>query len=185
MAGIVVVFPRAEDARGIRNLLVRSGFSVHAVCTTGAQAISQTEDLNSGIVISGYKLPDMMYSELQECLPEGFDMLLMASGGHLAECDTQSLVSLSMPLKAHELISTVEMMLRECERKRKKRREMPRERKPEENALIEEAKELLMLHKSMSEKEAHKYLQKCSMDSGTNMVETARMVFAMFGVSEE
>ena len=71
MTGIVVVFPRVEDARGIKNVLVRSGFTVHAVCTTGAQAISALEDLNGGIVISGYRLADMMYLELKECLPEG------------------------------------------------------------------------------------------------------------------
>ena len=31
----------------------------------------------------------------------------------------------------------------------------------------------------MTEEEAHRYLQKCSMDSGTNMVETAMMVLSM------
>lgn len=30
----------------------------------------------------------------------------------------------------------------------------------------------------MSEEEAHRYMQKCSMDSGNNMVETAKMIFA-------
>ena len=42
--------------------------------------------------------------------------------------------------------------------------------------LIERAKALLMEKKSMTEIQAHKYLQKCSMDSGTNMVETAHMI---------
>ena len=28
----------------------------------------------------------------------------------------------------------------------------------------------------MTEEEAHRYIQKCSMDSGTNMVEMAKMV---------
>ena len=31
----------------------------------------------------------------------------------------------------------------------------------------------------MTEEEAHRYIQKCSMDSGTNMVETAEMVLSM------
>jgi response regulator NasT len=31
----------------------------------------------------------------------------------------------------------------------------------------------------MTEEEAHKYLQKTSMDSGTNLVETAEMIFAL------
>ena len=32
---------------------------------------------------------------------------------------------------------------------------------------------------NMTEEEAHRYIQKCSMDSSTNMVETAQMVIAM------
>ena len=31
----------------------------------------------------------------------------------------------------------------------------------------------------LTEEEAHKYLQKCSMDSGTNMVETAQMIMSL------
>ena len=31
----------------------------------------------------------------------------------------------------------------------------------------------------MTEAEAHRYIQKCSMDSGTNMVETAQMIISI------
>mgnify|MGYP000139655574 FL=1 len=44
---------------------------------------------------------------------------------------------------------------------------------------IRKAKELLMTRNNMSEEEAHRYLQKSSMDSGTNMVETAEMVLSI------
>ena len=181
MTGIIVVFPRLEDARGIRNLLVRSGFSVHAVCTTGAQAISSLEDLNDGIVISGYKLTDMMYPELKECLPEGFTLLLLATRQHLSEYYGMgdNIACLAMPLKTHELVETVHRMIRQCGRKRKKRRENPRVKSPEEMELIARAKESLMAKKSMTEMQAHKYLQKCSMDSGRSIVESARMVLML------
>ena len=53
MANIIVVFPKIEDAKNIRNLLVRYGFSVSAVCTTGAQAISTADGLDDGIVVCG------------------------------------------------------------------------------------------------------------------------------------
>ena len=52
-------------------------------------------------------------------------------------------------------------------------------RNAEEEADIKAAKELLMARNHMTEEEAHKYLQKCSMDSGTNIVETARMALSM------
>lgn len=45
--------------------------------------------------------------------------------------------------------------------------------------LIERAKALLMEKKSMTEIQAHKYLQKCSMDSGRSIVESAQMILMM------
>lgn len=45
-----------------------------------------------------------------------------------------------------------------------------------QKAIIEEAKKVLMMNRNMTEEEAHRYIQKNSMDSGTNMVETAQMV---------
>jgi len=179
VVNIIVVLPKMEDARGIRDLLMKNGFRVHAVCTTGSQVLSKTDELNDGIVICGYRLSDMMYSELHDCLPRGFDMLLMASRGVLGECIGNDIVCLAMPLKVHDLINTVDMMSQAIERRRRRARLKPRERSPEEEALIREAKELLMNRNNMSEKEAYRYIQKCSMDSGTNMVETAQMVLAM------
>ena len=86
MTNIIVVLPKLEDAKKVKNLLVRNGFQVTGVCTTGAQAISQADGLHDGIVISSYKLVDMMYDQLQECLPNGFEMLLMASQSVINEC---------------------------------------------------------------------------------------------------
>ena len=76
-------------------------------------------------------------------------------------------------------INTVDMMIQGIERRRRKRREKPRERNEEQARLIKDAKEVLMSRNHMSEEEAHRYIQKCSMDSGTNMVETAQMVLTM------
>lgn len=179
MTNIIVVFPRAEEARSIRNLLVRNGFTVNAVCTTGAQAVSRADDLSGGIVLCGCRLPDMLYRELHELLPDTFEMLLLASQNNLAECAGEGIVCLGMPLKVHELLDTVGMMAENMERSRRERRTRPRERSKEEAGLVREAKELLMARNHMTEDEAHRYLQKCSMDSGTNLVETAQMVLSV------
>lgn len=179
MTNIIVVLPKPEDARGIKNVLVRNGFQVTGVCTTGAQAIGQADGLSDGIVICSFKLADMVYSELQECLPHGFEMLLMASDRLLSECEGSGIVCLSMPLKVNDLISTVAMMCEGIERRRRKAKLKPKVRSAEEEADIKAAKELLMARNHMTEEEAHRYLQKCSMDSGTNIVETARMVLSM------
>lgn len=179
MSNILVVFPKLEDAKGIKSLLSRQGYTNITVYATGAQVLAQIHDLNDGIVICGYKLRDMIYSELQQNLPETFDMLLMASRQYIEEVYGTGIVTLAMPLKVHELYETVDMMTRNLQRRRRKRREQPRVRDMEEVELIREAKELLMSRNNMTEEEAHRYIQKCSMDSSTNMVETAQMVLSL------
>lgn len=180
MTGVIVALPKIDDAKNMKNLLVRNGISVAGVCTTGAQAIAMADGLNDGIIICGYKLSDMIYSQLRENLPFGFEMLLMASqqiiGGGMVEGD---IMCLTMPLKVHDLINTVDMMTQNIERRRRRLKTKPKERNAEEVKLIKEAKEVLMNRNHMSEEEAHRYIQKCSMDSGTNMVETAQMVLTM------
>lgn len=182
MTGIIVALPKIEDAKSIKNLLVRSGFTVIAACSSGAQVLSLTDDLNDGIVISGYRLPDMLYEELVDCLPEGFEMLLLASQSLLLECAGSDIMCLGMPLKVHDLLNTVEMMATSIAYKRKKSKDKPKDRKPEEIAMINEAKRLLMSRNNMTEEEAHRYIQKCSMDSSTNMVETAQMILSVMKV---
>lgn len=180
MTGVIVVLPKIDDARNIKNLLVRNGIPVTGACTTGAQAIAMADGLNEGVILCGYKMADMIYSQLHEYLPPGFEMLLMASQHILSENVLESdIMCISMPLKVQDLINTVDMMIQSIERRKRRLKAKPRERNAEEVRLIKDAKELLMSRNHMSEEEAHRYIQKCSMDSGTNMVETAQMVLRM------
>lgn len=176
---IIIVFPKAEDAKGIKNILVKNGFSVAAVCTTGAQVLNYTDSLNGGIVISGYRLQDMIYEELHACLPRNFDMLLVASQRYFAQGEKAGIMSLPMPVKTYDFLNTVDMMMKASLRRRKKKAEKPAKRTEEEKKLIEQAKHILMERNSMTEEEAHRYIQKCSMDSGTSIVEMAQMVLQM------
>ena len=103
-------------------------------------------------------------------------MLLVASRAKLEEGVADGIVCVEMPLKSYDLLNTLEMMMQALERIRKKGRQKPKERNIAQKAIIDEAKKLLMNTRNMTEEEAHRFIQKSSMDSGTNMVETAQMV---------
>lgn len=178
MLSIIIVFPKLEDANSIKSLLIRNGFEVNAVCTTGAQAISIANGLDEGIVISGYRMPDMIFREIDGYLPKGFEMLLIVSAARAAEV-TGDIMAVSMPLKARELLLALQAMERRHMQHKKQEQEKPRARSGEERAVIEKAKAILMQRNHMSEEEAHRYIQKNSMDSGTNLVEMAEMIISM------
>ena len=180
MFSIIVGFPKLEDASGIRNVIARSGYHVSDPCTLGSQVISLANDLDEGIVICGYRFSDMHFSELNNYLPKGFEMLLIASPEKLEFCQDHNIVCLPMPLKPHDLINTLQMMSYQYQRRKKKEKDKPKFRTEEEKALISKAKMVLMNRNHMTEEEAHRYLQKHSMDSGTNLVEMAEMILKMY-----
>lgn len=178
---IIVAFPKIEDARNIKSVLVRNGFAVSSSCTSGAHVLNTIDSLDGGIVVCGYKLSDMLYSELCQCLPVQFKVLLVASEGHWNERDNSDVVFVPMPLKVHALTETLNMMIETQLIQRRKKSQKPKVRNEEELILIRDAKRLLMDKNNMSEDEAHRYIQKCSMDSGNSMVETAGMVLSIYG----
>ena len=66
----------------MKNVLIKNGFDVSAVCVTGAQAIQAVERLEAGVVVCGIRFADMIYDELKECIPDTFDMA-MPSGRNM------------------------------------------------------------------------------------------------------
>ena len=169
MSTLIVAFPKIEEARAVRSLLVRKGYDVAVPCTSGAQVINQADALSDGIIISGYKLSDnMIYSELCEYKPKSFELLLVASQNLWEDCQDSNVVCVAMPIKVNDLLSTIEA------------RTTPRQRSPKEQKIIDNAKHLLMERNNMTEQDAFRYIQKCSMDSGNTMVESATMVLSIY-----
>ena len=82
-------------------------------------------------------------------------------------------------MKVHELLQTLEMMEGQIRRRRKRFRKIPRQRSEEDRQMIEQAKALLMDRNKFSEEEAHRYIQKRSMENGTGLVEVAQMILSL------
>ena len=179
MSNIVIAFPKKEVAQNIRKILSQSGYSVQAVCSTGAQALASVNNLENGILICGSRFIDMMYMEIHDYLPPEFQMLLIASPTSIQEREVENLVCLELPMKVHELLQTLEMMEGQIRRRRKRFRSIPRQRSEEDRQMIEQAKALLMDRNKFSEEEAHRYIQKRSMDNGTGLVEVSQMILSL------
>lgn len=180
MTNVIVAFSKIEDARNIKNILIKHGIDVAAVATSGSQAISCAGELGAGILVCGSRFADMMYWEICECLPDGFFMLLLSSPNRVNGSQTPvDFICLSLPLRVHELMETLDMVMQTQARRRRKQKSLPRQRSFQEEEVIQKAKELLLDRNHMTETEAHRYIQKCSMDNGTNMVETAQMIMSL------
>ena len=108
-SSIVIALPKIDDAKKIRTILNRHGFSVAAVCSTASTALASMSELDGGILICGYKLTDRYYRDVLEDIPSYFEMLLLASGRVIAEAPT-SVLTVEMPMKVSDLVNTVDMI---------------------------------------------------------------------------
>lgn len=179
MSSIVIAFPRQEVSQNLKRILMQSGYHVQAVCANGAQVLACAQELESGIVVCGARFADMMYTELYEYLPDGFQMLLIASAAVVRDRDIGQMVCLAMPLKVHELLETLAMMEERLRRQRKRMKNLPKARSEEDRALIGKAKALLMERNGFSEEEAHRYIQKRSMENQTGLIEVSQMILSL------
>lgn len=179
MNNIIVAFPKEDVARNIKKILAQSGYPVVSVCTTGAQALASVNNLETGIIVCGCRFVDMMYTEVYEYLPKGFQMLLIASPTNVIDNSVENLISLSLPLKVHELMQTVEMMDGYITRNKKRQKKKPKIRSEAELEIIDRAKRRLMERNGLSEEEAHRYIQKRSMEDGTGLVEISEMILSL------
>ena len=149
-SSIVIALPKIDDAKKIRTILNRHGFSVAAVCSTASTALASMSELDGGILICGYKLTDRYYRDVLEDIPSYFEMLLLASGRVIAEAPT-SVLTVEMPMKVSDLVNTVDMMLSQIERRLKKEKKKPKTRSWKEQNYISNAKFLLMERNHLSE----------------------------------
>ena len=63
-SSIVIALPKIEDAKKIRTILNRHGLTVASVCSSVSNALASISELDSGVLICGYKLTDAYYKTL-------------------------------------------------------------------------------------------------------------------------
>ena len=177
MAEIILAFAKIEEGKRIKNTLIRHGHHILSTAGTGLQAIQLVAETDCGILISGYRFPDMLCTKLREDIDEAVDMLVIAPSNLYREA-VPGIVHLPSPLMVYTLVDTVAMMDRQSGgRKRRKKGSSHRTASQEE--ILSRAKNLLFDRNGMGEEEAHRYIQKLSMDQGVSMVETAQKIIAL------
>ena len=178
MSVIIVALPKIEDAKQIRKILIEHGFERIVSCNTAAAALIEANKYQSGLIISGYKLPDMYYVELCECIPKFYEVLLMGSANVVSAANS-GMMAITTPVKIYDLVNTVELVYGQITKRYKEAHKRLKKRSEKDENYIKNAKFLLMERNHLSEEEAFRYIQKSSMDNGTSMVETAQMVLTL------
>lgn len=173
-----VIIGLSDRSKGavIKELVVTNGFLNVEVCTSGEEVIRLANAYAGGIVICGYKVGNMLYSQVQELLPPQFGLLLLLSRNQAQWVEDEDLFSLVLPIQKADLIRTMKTLLSLRGQGDEKRPSQAAMRPQEERVLIEKAKLYLMNHHHISEEAAHRYLQRNSMNRGIKLVEMAKHI---------
>ncbi|MDE6024171.1 MAG: ANTAR domain-containing protein [Lachnospiraceae bacterium] len=177
MSSILIVLPKLEEAKKIQKILNRHGYSEVFAFNMASKLLQSIQDMDAGVVISAHKLSDMFYLDLRDSLPKSFELIIIGSASAISDAGS-GVLSLATPLRVMDLVSTVDMVIGQLERQHRKNKK-PTKRTEQEENYIKNAKYLLMDRNHLSEEEAFRYIQKCSMDNSINMVETAQMILTL------
>ena len=173
MDRIIVAFANEEAQKRIVRLLESGGYACAGTYFSGADVIRAARKLGSAIVICGFKLRDMTASDLAADLRGTAVLLAVSSAVNLDFCEGENLYKLATPAPRSDFFASLDLLMRF---EAKHLRHPVPQRREEDQKLILRAKELLMDINRMTEAEAHRFLQKKSMDAGMKMAETAQLI---------
>ena len=181
MGTILIAMPKTDDSNKLCSLIKNSGILDDVeICHTSAEILRIANARDCGVIICTKTVFDMNYLSLAEYIPNYFGMIVMTKNIDL-ETTSERMVKLMLPLSSRELISTINMISSMVDRSHRRKRKLPPRRSEAEQKIIDEAKKLLMNRNAMTEPEAFRYIQKCSMDTGRNMVDSAQMILMLNG----
>lgn len=173
MHKIIVAFGNDNNRERVAEILESGGYPALKLCKTGKEAIRAVRNVGGGIIICSYKLIDMTADDLAYDIGDLGMVIAVGKPSLLEMCENESVCKLPTPLKKQDLFSSLKMLY---DLKIRKPAVEKTERSDSDKELIQQAKNLLMEKCSMTEPEAHRFIQKKSMDAGFKMSTTARLI---------
>ena len=170
MDTVIVAFENPALCRRFSDLLDSTGTARCLTCRSGDQVRRLLSKQTAYCAICSPHLTDGPAEWLCEDLPPVCSLLLVGPQHMLDACGNQ------------EALNTVRMLLQFGRRMERYLR--PR-RSGADQELVDRAKALIIERKGLSEEEAHRLLQRRSMDSQTRMSQTARLVISELELSQE
>ncbi len=179
MECIIIAIPNRETSGKIAKLIQRRepGIEIY-VGSSPSFVLREANNKEYGIIICTERIKDMSYVELFDYLPKTFEMIVISKRSHMDPM-YERIQMLTMPLQTQQLLGLLFERLTCIGKTRKKHTVIRTERTPEEQQVIDQAKTMLMKQKNLTEPEAHRLLQKQSMDYGRSLLESAQMILLL------
>lgn len=173
MDTIIVAFEHEAMSQRFSALMEQERVARCLICRSGDQVRRLLDKQQTYCVVCSPRLTDGPAEWLYQDLPPACALLLVGPQHVLDACSSDDVFKLATPIRREEAVSTVRLLIQFGHRVE---RLLHSRRSTSEQELVERAKNLLMERKGLSEEEAHRLIQKRSMDTGARLVQTARRI---------
>ena len=164
---VFIAFANKKTALAVAKIVIANGFNAAAAVLNAGDLLGKIGYYDGGIIICGCRFGDGSINTLIDEIPQGFRVIAIGSPEDLQYCDERRMLTLSVPLNSADLLAYLDMLRSGAKLSN---------RTPEEDALINRAKRMLIAKKGVTEAKAHRFLEKKSMDLNRTMAETAEAV---------
>ena len=161
---VFIAFSKKETALAIAKMVISSGYRVASVSTNIVDTIHNVSYYKDGVIIcdcgkNGAYLKEAIYD-----LSDSFSVVVIGNREQLAGYSGDRIFKLAVPLKKNDLMCSLDML------STVESSYMPtiNSKNDDERKMIDRAKRVLIDVYSMTESQAHRYMQKKSMDTGMN-----------------
>ena len=169
MAKITVAFADKGYAETIAGILSENGYDVFRICTSISEVMRAFGICEDGILVCGFRLKDGTAEQAAEDLGEMTEILMLARHDQCEYPENKRIFRLTLPIRKEVLLSSVDLLSQLHYQK------LPH-RGRKENETVRKAKKYLMEYRGMTEKEAHQFIQKTSMNRGLRMEQVALQI---------
>jgi len=182
MKSVIIAFSNPLLTNWVTAILHRGGYTIEYSCKTAGDVVRVADFCTSPVVLSGFQFTDMTAEDLMETLDGRLAMVTVVLPHQLDLVERQDMQIVPYPVSPMDLLSAIEQAARDAavaatsERSGSAGKIRPTERPAEEKLLILKAKNILMEAHLITESQAHRFLQKSSMDRGLKLIDSARMV---------
>lgn len=173
MRDIVIAASSKKLTATLEKMLEASGVSACASCTSASEVQSLWSDMEDGVLICA-TLKDLPSIYLSKIMPDSWDMILLLTSEQPFPYYVSNVTPVNLPVTRLELAETVFSVAGSMNSTFAARTTAKGIRPKEETELIEKAKRKVMAERGIPEGDAHRLLQRYSMNSGISMVEAAK-----------
>jgi AmiR/NasT family two-component response regulator len=167
---VILAFSKDDTAQKIKRMLDGSAYDVCMICHSASELLRSAAELDDTFVIMGYKIGDRLVDDIAYDLND-IKIVAIVKPERQDMIENEAVFVIPLPVSRERLLSSIEVFLGHIEKSTR-----GKQRTPEEVKIIEKAKLYLMEKYMMTEDQAHRFIQKRSMDSGSKFIDTARLI---------